>query len=69
MSFSMKDESKQRNTTFFEANVREAAEALKKLGYKVELQQISGHYSVKGSAYETWNQHGFAIKVFPHKDR
>ena len=51
----------------FEPNVRQAVADLQRVGYKVELQEVHGHY--RGQDGETYNQRGYAIRVYPWKDR
>ena len=51
----------------FDGRVRAIAMDLRRQGYKVELQEVHGHY--KGQDGETYNQRGYAIRVYPWKDR
>lgn len=50
----------------FETHVQDAVGELELHGYKVKLQEIHGHY--RGSDGETYNQRGYAIRVYPYKD-
>lgn len=49
-----------------EIAVDAAVQTLRAMDYKVDVQKIFGHYTSKG---ETYQQHGFAIRVFPYQDK